>query len=105
MPVIIDGSAAPTTADLTSVTVSTTSVVVAAENLERRFLSIYNASAATAYVALAETATSDAFSFPLTEGSFWESPLSWSHSRPRPFAGVVSAVTTTGTATLKVTEW
>lgn len=105
MPIYVEPNAAPTLATLTSVAVTTTSVVAVATNLERRSLSIYNAGTGDVHVAYAATASTSAYSVVLTSGGWLEIPVTYSNGRARPYAGPVSAVTASGTATLKITEF
>ncbi len=105
MPIYADGNAAPINATLWSVTVTTTNISMVGENPERRSLSIYNEGPSDAKLAYAAAASATSYSVVLPVGGWLELPVTYSNGRPRPYAGGVSAITDSGTATLKITEF
>jgi uncharacterized membrane protein YfcA len=82
---------------LSSLTASMSSQVLAALNLARKGLILFNDSTATAYVAFAATATSSAFTVKIVPGGYWE--------MPRPiFTGAVSVIWDAVNGAMRVTE-
>lgn len=106
MPIFTDGSAAPVTATITRASVTTTSAVVAAANAERRSLAMYNEGPAEVKVAYAATASATVYTTVIPVGGWLEVPVTYSNGKPRPYAGVVSAITElSGTASVLVTSF
>ena len=89
--------ATPANATLANVTVSTTSVVILAANVDRQRFTIWNDSGRHVFVAFAATATTTAFSVDMPNNSLYESDLN-------DYSGVVSAITAAGTGPVRVTE-
>lgn len=69
------GTAAASTAVITSVAGSASSVLLLAANSSRKGFTLYNNSTATAYVAFAATATTSAFTFKMAPNSLYEKDL------------------------------
>ena len=88
----------PGTATLTNVALSTTSVVLAAANADRRQLIIANDSNRNLRVAFDATATATAFTVLLAAGAHYEAPLDG-------YTGVVSGIwQSAGSGAARVTE-
>ena len=90
-------STPPPNAVLTNVTVSTTSAVLLAANVNRRRFIIYNDSGRHVFVAFAATASSTSFTVDLPNNGFYEGEL-------HDYTGVISGVTQSGTGPVRVTE-
>lgn len=87
----------PDTATLTNVVVSTTSAMLAAANVARRQLVLFNDSGRLVYVAFAATATITAYTMEMPNQTSWEQPKDG-------YTGDVSAIVGAGTGTVRVTE-
>lgn len=82
----------------TSVAISSTSVVVATANPNRKGLIIYNASASIVYIAYDTTASTTHLTFPIAASSAWTMP-------DPTYTGAVAAVRgSTGDGKLLITE-
>lgn len=88
---------APGTSVLSSASVTTTSSVILAANASRIKFTVWNEGNKAVLLALAGTASTSAYTVNLPVGAFYESELN-------DYTGAVSAVTASGTSTVKVTE-
>jgi hypothetical protein len=79
------------------VSVTTTSAIVLAANVNRIKFSIWNAGSKPVFLAFAATASATAFTVNLPVNALYESDLN-------DYTGDVSAITASGTSTVKVTE-
>lgn len=87
----------PASATLTNVTVTNTSVLIAAANPARRQLMVWNDGGNVVYVAFAATATTTAFTVRISPNQLWESTLNG-------YTGDVSAIRASGSGPVRVTE-
>lgn len=89
--------AQPTTGTTTSVALSTVVATVIASNANRLGAILWNDGAQFAYVRLAAGATTALFTARLANKSEWELPYPV-------YTGIITAITSTGTATMLATE-
>ena len=85
-----------TTPSQSSVSVTTGSTVVLASNASRLGATIYNEGAEVAYLKLGSTASTTSYSVALVVSAYYEVPFG--------YTGAIDAITSTSTATLRVTE-
>ena len=87
----------PATSTLSQASVTTVSSVVLAANPARRKFLLFNGTGKTAFVAFAGVASITAYTVSIPVGGLFESSND-------SYTGVVSAITSSGTSTLQVTE-
>ena len=85
------------TAVITMVAATTTSEALLAPNPNRKGVIVVNNSAARLYLALALTASSDAFTVPLDPGDYWEFLVT--------YPGIISGIWTAATGGAMITEF
>ena len=90
-------SSRPSTAALTTVAASATSVSLLAANANRRQFFIVNNGSKTLYVAFAATATTGAFTFIISSNGTYISPVDG-------YTGVISGIWNTANGNAQVTE-
>lgn len=101
IPVIGSFSVAPqtvTSENTTSVTVTNVVSTILAANPNRKGYTVYNDSNQAAYILHSSGATTSLFKYKLDKGSFYEMPSDLNYK------GIITAITASGTAALKVTE-
>jgi hypothetical protein len=87
-----------TSTSATSVSVTDSNTTILATNTSRKMASIYNEGAETAYVKLGASATTSSYTIPIVSSGYYE--------LPKPiYTGVIDAITASGTATLRITEF
>lgn len=97
MPIFLTREQRGNTGVLTQPTVTTTSSVIAAADPARVGLVIHNTSGRKLFVAFAATASAVIYTVELSNGAVYEMPKDF-------YTGVVSAVTSSGSGTIAVTE-
>lgn len=85
------------TATLTNVSASASSVTVIASNTSRLGAIIYNDSSATLYLKFGSTASTSSFTYLIPRNSTWEMPT-------RVYTGIITGIWTSATGTARVTE-
>jgi hypothetical protein len=91
----LGGTSNPSTAAISSVSVSTTSATLSASSSARKGLTIYNGASGALYVAFAATATTSAYTVQVAAGGYYEVPFG--------YTGAVSGILASGTGSALVT--
>jgi hypothetical protein len=82
---------------VTSVTVTASSTSILALNPNRNGTTIYNETGSTCYLKLGSTASLTSYTIQITVGSYYEVPFG--------YTGAIDGITSSATATLRVTEF
>ena len=89
-------AAKPSAGSNSSVTATVASSTVLAENASRLGATIYNEGASTCYISLTSVATTTSYTLQVASGGYFECPF-W-------YTGIISGITASGTAVLRITE-